>query len=381
VSLNLLSGDTGTFDVVETFIPVYPEGSSGARAAAPYAVFAFYRDVTASVEAATASAARFRLTTVVTTMGLMFLALLVIVARGQKFTNAIRQRLAEELMMERELAEQLDTQNAKLKETNEKLREASEARSRFLSTASHELRTPLTTMLAFTDILRRNHEGTLTPRQLQQLDAVRRGGGQLKLLIEDLLDMSRIDAGTLRLEPTRFPMALVLQEVAESMSPIFADKRQRFELELPPADAYVFADRARIVQVVSNLLSNASKYTHEDASVTLRGEARDGAVYVSVKDTGIGISDEDQKHLFQLFFRADNPETRRVQGSGLGLTIVRSIVELHGGSVSVQSKRGQGSTFSFWLPVASGAGGAGHMQTSQEPADAMRPGEATPAAA
>ena len=352
VTLNLLSGESGKFDTVETFLPIYAEGAAESDGVVPHAVFVYYRDVTASVSAATASAARFRLATVIGTMGLMYLALLFIVSRAQKQTNSIRQRLAETVMMERELAEQLDLQNARLTEANDKLKEANEARSRFLSTASHELKTPLTALLAFTDILRKNRDGNLTPRQVQQLDTMRRSGGHLKLLIDDLLDMSRIDAGTLKLEPTRFSMSRVLQEMAESMAPIFSEKKQQFDVVLPPADAYVAADRARIVQVMSNLLSNASKYSPEGASVAMTGEVKDGAVHVHFKDSGIGISEVDQKHLFQLFFRADNAETRKVPGSGLGLVIVKSIVELHGGKVGLQSKRGEGSTFSFSLPLA-----------------------------
>ncbi len=368
VMLTLISGEKGTFDIVETFLPIYAEGSAEGEGVVPHAVFGFYRDVTASVSAATASAARFRLATVIVTMGLMYLALLFIVSRAQKQTNAIRQRLAETVMMERELAEQLDQQNARLIGTNDKLKEANEARSRFLSTASHELKTPLTALLAFTDILRKNKDGNLTPRQAQQLDIMRRSGGHLKLLIDDLLDMSRIDARTLKLEPTRFSMSRVLQEMAEGMAPIFSEKKQQFDVVLPPADAYVAADRARIVQVVSNLLSNASKYSPESASVVMTGEVKEGAVHVHVKDSGIGISEADQKHLFQLFFRAENAETRKVPGSGLGLVIVKSIVELHGGKVGLQSTWGEGSTFSFSLPLA-GEDAVKQLQDAQSPAE------------
>jgi signal transduction histidine kinase len=323
------------------------------------------KNVTGSLESATGSAARFRLVTVGLTMLVMFLALLWIVWRGQGFTNAIRERLAKELLRQREMSVELDAQNVELQE-------ASEAKNRFLSTISHELRTPLTAMLAFADILKRNKDGNLTPRQVQQLVTMRRNGDQLKMLINDLLDFSRIDSGTFKLEPEQVHVGALLREVADSMAPIFIEKRQTLDVHVEDV-AVVKADRARLVQVISNLLSNASKYSPEGARAVLSSYLRatqDGAqaVFVDIADAGIGISEDDQKHLFTSFFRANNPETRSVSGSGLGLAIARSIIEMHSGRISAHSVRGKGSTFSFWLPLNAASDGTAPTADLASPA-------------
>ncbi len=343
--VTLISGETIAIDIVEAFVPVYSEGASPGSDTAPSFIYMVGRDVTESVGAATSSAAKFRLLTFGLTMGAMFLALLAIVARGQRFTDSVRERLAGQLEREKELSEELDAQNAALVRANE-------AKSRFLSTVSHELKTPLTAILAFTDILKRDRDNNLSSRQVNQLETMRRNGDQLKMLIDDLLDVSRVDSGAIKIERERFDIQPLLQETAEGLAPIFAEKKQPFELDLGPGAIFVHADRGRIRQVVTNLLSNASKYSPDGSPVSLGAQYSEGGVQVSVRDAGIGISPEDQKCLFTVFFRANNAATRKVSGTGLELVMVKSMVEMHGGHVTVQSELGKGSTFAFWLPLA-----------------------------
>ncbi|MBM3957134.1 MAG: GAF domain-containing protein, partial [Gemmatimonadetes bacterium] len=237
---------------------------------------------------------------------------------------AIKRDITERVRAEeeRETLRKLDTENRELQRVNE-------ARSRFVSTVSHELRTPLTSLLAFADILARNVAGNLQSRQIEQIEAIRRSGQRLQMLINDLLDVSRIDSGTFRLEETRFDARELLDEVVRSFGPILADRRQALKTSVPDRPLLVYADRERLSQVVSNLLSNASKYSPDDSVIDLEVRTHGSRLSVLVRDYGIGISAEDQQKLFTPFFRADNEATRSVPGTGLGLVIARSIVELH----------------------------------------------------
>jgi signal transduction histidine kinase len=250
---------------------------------------------------------------------------------------------ALQLAREQELRARAEAEKRELQRVNE-------VKSKFLSTVSHELKTPLTSMLAFTDILLRNRSGALSEREIQHLEVIRRNGRRLSLLINDLLDVSRIDAGTLKLVRNEFDIRELLEELEESFTPIFEAKRQTLALAIPPEPLFLFADRERIAQVVSNLLSNASKYSPVETRVEIQASYSDERVAISVKDEGVGISPEDQKRLFTSFFRADNDVTRAVPGTGLGLVIAKGIVELHGGKVVVSSVPGKGTTVIFDLP-------------------------------
>ncbi|MEX0762747.1 MAG: ATP-binding protein [Dehalococcoidia bacterium] len=265
---------------------------------------------------------------------------------GAQIANAIANsqlyEQALQLAEEREARAQLDAENRELQRVNE-------AKSAFLSTVSHELKTPLTSMLAFTDILRRNRQSNLDGKQLQQLEVIRRNGRRLTLLINDLLDLSRIESGSLSLEPTDFDARELVTELVESFEPIVGAKNQQIHAEVPDEPLLARADRDRITQVVSNLISNASKYSTDDKSIEIKLWGSDDRLYVRVRDHGIGISKADQKKLFTSFFRANNDETRSVPGTGLGLVIARGIVEMHGGEVCIDSQPGRGATVEFYI--------------------------------
>lgn len=244
---------------------------------------------------------------------------------------------------ERVALQQLDAENRELQRVNE-------ARSQFVSTVSHELRTPLTSVIAFADILARNRPKNLNPKQVEQVDAIRRSAVRLQALINDLLDVSRIDSGRFRLEETEFDARQLFEEVIDSFEPIFAAKYQVLDTSVPDRPLVVYADRYRVSQVVSNLLLNASKYSHENSTIEMTVQPKAGSLLVEIRDPGIGISEEDQEQLFTPFFRADNEETRSQPGTGLGLVIAKSIVESHGGELTLESERGEGTTFRFTLP-------------------------------
>ena len=209
---------------------------------------------------------------------------------------------------------------------------------------SHELRTPLTSMMAYADLMKNNKSGNLVEKDISRIDVIRRNGRRLSLLIGDLLDVSRIESGSLNLEISEFDMNDTIEQLHESFVPLLETKHQTLKLEMPDEAVNCFADRDRIEQVISNLMSNASKYSPESTEIVVTMSADDDNVYVSVQDHGIGISEEDQKQLFTSFFRADNEETRSAPGTGLGLVIVRGIVEMHRGKIWIESEWEKGTT-------------------------------------
>ncbi len=236
--------------------------------------------------------------------------------------------------------------------------EADRAKSEFISTVSHELRTPLTSIKGYVDLILLGSVGEISPMQRNFLDVVRANANRLVDLINDLLDISRIETGRIVLNPEPISVLDLLEEVLESARTEIARKSLSLELEVPPDLPLVHADRKRILQVLNNLVSNAYKYTREGGRVAISARCTDGFVQVDVADTGVGISEEDQKKLFTRFFRADNPLADEVGGTGLGLAISKSFVEMHGGRMWVQSELNVGSTFSFTLPLAANQAGA-----------------------
>ncbi len=250
------------------------------------------------------------------------------------------QRQAES---DRESRRRLDAENRELHRVNM-------AHKQFVSVVSHELKTPLTAITAFADILAHAASGNLTERQVQHIGVIQRNSRRLADLVEDLLDTSRVQAGTIQLEPTRFDASLLFAELVENLGPTIADKRQTLHAELPPGDVKVLADRRRLGQAISNLLSNASKYSEPETSISFRVSVRGRVLYIAIADQGIGISPEDQSRLFTPFFRTDNPAALSVPGTGLGLFLVKSLVELHEGEICVESEPGAGTTVRMEIP-------------------------------
>ncbi len=224
-------------------------------------------------------------------------------------------------------------------------------KTEFVSTVSHELRTPLTSIKGYVDLVVDGEAGEINETQRGFLGIVQSNTDRLVGLINDLLDISRIEAGGLQLNITTVPLDQVIREVAVSLHNQIEEKELSLELALPQEPIQVRADRARITQVLTNLLSNAYKFTPEGGKISVSAKVTDSQVQVEVADTGTGISAQNQKRLFTKFFRVDSSTTQEVGGSGLGLTITKSIVEMHGGKIWVESEIGKGSTFSFTLPA------------------------------
>jgi signal transduction histidine kinase len=231
--------------------------------------------------------------------------------------------------------------------------EVNRLKTEFVTLVSHELRTPLTSITGHVELLLEGQGGTLTEAQRESLGVVQRNAEQLVAMIEDLLDMSRLETDRLELKRTTLDLGRLIREVASSLRPQIEAKEQRLTLHLAEELPAVSGDDDRVTQILTNLLSNAHKYTPPGGSITITARGEAGHVRVSVQDTGIGLAPDDQARLFTKFFRAQNRGTQGISGTGLGLAITRALVELHGGEITVTSALGQGSTFSFTLPAMS----------------------------
>jgi signal transduction histidine kinase len=234
----------------------------------------------------------------------------------------------------------------------EQVHQANQAKSEFISCVSHELRTPMTSIRGYAEMLEKGMVGTLSPQQVEFVCTIRRNAERMQVLVSDLQDVSRIETGHLRLKVEPTALADALDNALQATQAQIATRSQQLTLEVPEGLPLVRADRARLAQVLINLLSNAYKYTPEGGRICVRAWLQDGYVHCAVSDTGIGISPEDQARLFTKFFRSEDPTVREVTGTGLGLCIVKSLVELQGGQIRIESQLGKGTTATFTVPVA-----------------------------
>jgi GAF domain-containing protein len=230
--------------------------------------------------------------------------------------------------------------------------EADRAKRDFISSVSHELRTPLTSIKGYVDLLLLGAAGPLAEGQQSFLSVVKNNANRLMDLINDILEIGRIDADKIQLNFEQVGMGLVFQDILQTMRAEIERKSTNVRVDVQSDLPTITADPRRVTQVVLNLVSNAVKYTYPGAHVNLRAFINPaGLLQVDVEDDGVGLSPEQQEHLFRRFYRADNPLRDEVGGTGLGLSIAKSFIELHGGEIWVQSELGKGSTFSFMLPV------------------------------
>nr|CAA9296908.1 sensory box histidine kinase/response regulator [uncultured Armatimonadetes bacterium] len=234
---------------------------------------------------------------------------------------------------------------------NRSFAETDRLKTEFVGTVSHELRTPLTIIKGYTDLVVKEQAGPLNETQLKFMLGVQRNTQRLTELVNDLLDISRLEASQQKMHRERVDLGEVVADACAEYERVAGERGVSIVYERPAALPWVRGDSDRLAQVVNNLLSNAVKFSPSGATVQLSCEAQDKEVVVSVRDRGPGIPQEAQGRLFQKFYRVDSSSTRQVGGTGLGLAIAKAIVEQHGGRVGVESHPGEGSTFFFALPV------------------------------
>jgi signal transduction histidine kinase len=240
---------------------------------------------------------------------------------------------------------------SKLQEKSLQLEIESRHKSQFLANMSHELRTPLNAVLGYTELVLDRVYGDIPDRMGGVMERVQVNGRHLLGLINDVLDLAKIEAGQLTLEMARYSMKDVVEGVLDAVEPLAREKRIALRGEISPGLPPGCGDERRVAQVLLNLVGNAIKFT-DAGEVSVRATVADGSLLVAVKDTGSGISEADQRRIFDEFQQADSSSVRRKGGTGLGLSIAKRIIEMHGGCIWVESTLGEGSSFSFTLPVA-----------------------------
>ncbi len=270
---------------------------------------------------------------------------------------------------------ELEEKNRTLKENNERLQELDKLKSNFLATVSHELRTPLTSVIGYSEMLIEGMAGTLNDEQRDYVKTIMDKGETLLSMISQILDLSRIESGNLRMDVSDFNVKDVLKHATTSVIPQCQKKSITLDIDIDGALPFYRGDKDKIGQIVVNLLGNSVKFTPQGGRITLRGKlwtgprrfkkrvVDDGAamlfdladetfVRIDVQDSGVGIPPEKIDRVFERFYQVDNTSTREFGGTGLGLSIVKSFVEAHKGEIFAESEVGKGSTFTVLLPVS-----------------------------
>ena len=257
----------------------------------------------------------------------------------------------------RESNELLKKKNKELEEKREqihiqnlKLLEASETKSKFLATMSHELRTPLNAIMAFSQMLQRKNKGNFSSSQVDMIERIHGNGKNLLALINDILDFSKIEAGGLKLYPEEFDLSQLINTTTDELRSLRSQKQLDVKVEINLENTKTVNDRNRVRQILVNLISNAIKFTDEGMILIEASEISESHLVITVKDTGIGISKDDVKHIFEPFRQINQTISRKYAGTGLGLAITQSLVKMMNGKVSVESKVDRGSTFIVDLP-------------------------------
>jgi PAS domain S-box-containing protein len=267
---------------------------------------------------------------------------------GFRVTAVIRD-ITERRQAEERLREMQQTYTHELESRNREVERANQLKSEFLASMSHELRTPLHTIIGFAELLAEELEGPLNEKQKRFMNHIHTDSVHLLALINDILDISKIESGRLGLRRETFDIAAAVEEILSSIRPQGAAKSIAIEtsLSLP---ATIFADRLRVKQILFNLLSNALKFTPAGGKVRIDAGQRGGGIEISVSDTGVGIAKEQHEAVFDKFYQVGSTTKGVREGTGLGLAITKALVEEHGGSIRLESEPGKGSRFTFTIP-------------------------------
>jgi signal transduction histidine kinase len=258
-------------------------------------------------------------------------------------------RLADLLTVLRRAARRDQAAVAALREQNARLMQLNEIKQSFVSMVSHELRTPLTSIVGYLEFLREGEIGELTDEQARCVSVIERNAGRLQQLVDDILQLGRAEEGQLKLTVEPVDVGRLVRHAAESARSVGERKGLALTVQVAPELPDLEGDRRLLAQALDNLVSNAIKFTPAGGTVTIRARPADDGVELEVEDSGVGITTDELPHLFERFFRAS---TAVASGTGLGLPIARSIADLHGGTISVDSTVGVGSTFRLRLPLA-----------------------------
>lgn len=284
------------------------------------------------------------------------------ITEKKRLQREVEERNRELRELNEHLEEKVMERTRELRKANSELERSNTIKSRFIATMSHELRTPLNSILGFSELLGEDRAGTLTDKQKRYVSNIYHSGSHLLQLINNILDLAKIESGKMELHPEHFFVPQAIDEVTSVIRPLFDKKHLAFGIAIDPEVAHITADRIKFKQVLYNLLSNAVKFTPERGEVVLHAgmvadpvSAADSApvadhLQISITDSGIGIRPEDQERIFSEFEQVDSSYARRFEGTGLGLALTRRLVELHGGQIFVESRENKGSTFTFILP-------------------------------
>jgi signal transduction histidine kinase len=268
-------------------------------------------------------------------------------------------QVLSELEEKREQLERLNTKleesNRELNQANAQLRELSAMKEEFLALTTHDLRSPLTVISGVINFFTSGRLGDLTGEQKNMVAMMERNTQNLIELVNDLLDASKLESGTMRLDFTTIELGGLVEDLRHQMQPLASEKEITLSDAMPEVLPPLRADRAKLRRILVNLVSNALKFTSKGGRVEVAAAPDGNFVRVSVSDTGVGIAPEDLHDIFDKYAQARSRATRSEKGTGLGLYITRQLVELHGGRIEVRSELGKGSTFSFTIPVAESA--------------------------
>ena len=249
----------------------------------------------------------------------------------------------------------LAIQNARLfreiEEKSQQIEAANRHKSEFLANMSHELRTPLNAIIGFSEVLQERLFGELNEKQAEYTDDILTSGRHLLSLINEILDLSKVEAGRMELETAAFDLPLAIDNARTFVRERATNHGITLEVKVDERLGDIVGDERKIKQILLNLLSNAVKFTPEGGRITINARPTNGSVEISVTDTGIGIAEEDQPKIFEEFRQVGSDNAKKIEGTGLGLTLAKKFVELHGGRIWVESEVGKGSTFVFTLPV------------------------------